>query len=164
MSVSRYAVPYASHCHVRTGTFHIYTVLLLVTLYYTVIYGCIPHLLWHTLLYCALLYCTLTYFTVLYCALMYSTPLYCTVSYVQGMSGRGLRKLPVKAHAFYLQRPVVSVCVCVVCILRNTRFQKSIRTSLFPFFLSVTHRCCYLYYDVYFLKMHLIYLFTTLIN
>eukprot|EP01032_Pedospumella_encystans_P023155 gene23155-26216_t len=35
--------------------------------------------------------------------------LYFVAALCQGMSGRSLRKLPIKAHSYYVQRPVVSV-------------------------------------------------------
>jgi hypothetical protein len=35
----------------------------------------------------------------------------------EGMSGRGLRKLPVKAHAFYLQRAVVTLHEYIAALL-----------------------------------------------
>jgi hypothetical protein len=35
---------------------------------------------------------------------------------VQGMSGRALRKLPIKAHAFFLQRPTVCPVDFTECI------------------------------------------------
>jgi hypothetical protein len=45
--------------------------------------------------------------------------LYLVARLCRGMSGRGLRKLPVKAHAYYLQRPS-STLVDFLSALRAT--------------------------------------------
>ena len=106
-------VLYRTHCAVTyiLWLLHIYTVLLLVTWYYTVIYDCILHsthaLLWHTLLHCTILYCI-----VLYCVVRAGYEW----SWIEKTSGQSSCILPTTTCVMFV-RVCVCVCMCVyVCV------------------------------------------------
>jgi len=55
------------------------------------------------------------------CTVPINHQVYYVATITNGMSGRSLRKLPMTAHAFYLQRPIVTLQDFIIALINTIK-------------------------------------------